>query len=338
MKRALIFVSLAILAACGGGATTALPTAAPTARATATPTPTPTPVPTPSMIYVASRNTGGPGAVLGFSLKSSGNVAPTLDITGNNTHVSAPSGVAVDAAGNVYVSNDLGNAVYIFSAAENGNVAPAATISGSNTTIQGINGITLDSAGNLWVIDYLSNAVDEFAAGQTGNIAPMRTISGTATQLIQPAGVGVDASGNIYVGGNGLVLVFGATASGNVAPARTITDPNINGGGPRAFCFTPSNSVAVGSESLAAVYVYPSGDSGSTPAAQAITGSTTGLTASTDGVACDGLGNIFASTYPSWTSGSLSEFAPGANGNVAPIWSISGSNTLLEGPMSIALH
>lgn len=328
-RAALSIVALAILTGCESANVNA--PAVPRAPAT------PTPAPTPSMLYVASSNTGSglDGAILGFSLKTSGNVAPAVNISGSNTQLQHPTGLAIDAKGQFYVSNLMGTAIYIYAAGANGNVAPIASISGSNTTLKSIQDIALDSNGNLWVSDYVVPAIDEFAAGQSGNIAPIRTISGAATQFAFPYSVSIDAGGQIYVGDLKGVWVFPAGANGNVAPSRSITSANLTDFAVAKSC--ASGSLAVAEVPDGTALQFPADANGSTAPSAVVTGSSTGLT-NAQGIACDRLGNIFVADSPSWSEGSLYEFAAGATGNVAPVWSVSGSNTLLEDPFAVVLR
>jgi len=58
-------------------------------------------------------------------------------ITGSNTQISGPYGVAVDASGYLYVISTSGSSILVFAPGATGNVAPVETISGSNTGLSG---------------------------------------------------------------------------------------------------------------------------------------------------------------------------------------------------------
>jgi len=64
---------------------------------------------------------------------ASGNVAPARTISGINTGLNSPAGIALDSAGNLYVTNNSGNSITVFAPGATGNVAPARTISGGST-------------------------------------------------------------------------------------------------------------------------------------------------------------------------------------------------------------
>jgi sugar lactone lactonase YvrE len=109
------------------------PTPSPTATPTA-PTPTPSPTPTPvniaptttisgsatgitrptgialdasNNIYVVDQGNGAtiPPSILLFSASATGDIAPTCKITGSSTKLFAPTGIAVDSSGNIYIAD-----------------------------------------------------------------------------------------------------------------------------------------------------------------------------------------------------------------------------------------
>jgi gliding motility-associated-like protein len=100
------------------------------------------------------------------------------------TGFSHPQGLAVDVSGNVYVS-DMTNAVYKIPAG-GGTAVTLATGFGVPQ------GITLDAAGNVYVADYSNNAVRKIPAGG-GSVTTI------GSGFILPTGVAVDGAGNVYV-------------------------------------------------------------------------------------------------------------------------------------------
>ena len=123
--------------------------------------------------------------VVDFAAKTNGNVAPTI-ITSADYY---PSGVAIDSAGSIYISQ-----------------------SGSSSSFNGT---------------YLP-AIYVFPKGSVSGATPTRSITGLNTGFATYVDeLFVDSSGNIFVGavldGQTDFLVFSATANGNVAPSSVLT-------------------------------------------------------------------------------------------------------------------
>jgi serine/threonine-protein kinase len=99
-----------------------------------------------------------------------------------------PTGVAVDAAGNVYVAD-------VTTLAGSGNQG-STNGTGTMASFNGPTGIALDASGNIYVADYGNNAIREISP------AGLVTTLGSATKkytFIHPYGLTLDAAGNIYV-------------------------------------------------------------------------------------------------------------------------------------------
>jgi len=104
-----------------------------------------------------------------------------------------PYGVAVDALGNVYVSDNFHNSVKKIPV--NGGV-PIVLASGFNQP----EGIAVDGSGNVYVADAGNNAIKKIPVGGG---APVILGSG----FIKPDGVAVDSLGNVYVADYGNIAI-----------------------------------------------------------------------------------------------------------------------------------
>lgn len=158
-------------------ATPPTPSPSPTPSPTATPTaPTPTPSPTPTPL----------------------NLTPALVISGGSTGVTKPSGIALDTAGNIYIS-DEGNgttvapSILIFPTGASGTVtsAPICKISGSSTNLYAPSDVAVDKSGNIYVADRTAagaGVVYVFAPMPScGNVAPTKTYTSPGI----PIGLGI---------------------------------------------------------------------------------------------------------------------------------------------------
>jgi hypothetical protein len=102
-------------------------------------------------IFVANeQGGGGSGSVTEYPAGANGNVTPTIDVTGSNTGMALPQGIALDSDGHIYVTNvgadtnGVGiNSVTEYAAGVTGNVNPIATIRGPHTGINAPVGIAV---------------------------------------------------------------------------------------------------------------------------------------------------------------------------------------------------
>jgi hypothetical protein len=77
-------------------------------------------------------NGGQPASVSVYPPGSAGDVAPSQLISGSNTELDYPTGVAVDSNDNIYVTNG-NNSILVYAAGASGNVAPMRRIKGRST-------------------------------------------------------------------------------------------------------------------------------------------------------------------------------------------------------------
>lgn len=188
--------------------------------------------------FIASRHssptfvTNGFGfSVTGYAPDAKGNVSPSVKIQGLNTGLDAPSGIAIDVSGKIYVADTRANSVSVFPPGANGDVPPIAKISGPHTGLNMPQGVALDAAGDLFVVNSPFSfggppppaSITEYAPGANGDVAPIATISGPHAGLNSPFGIALDPAGNIFVSAiNDAVLEFPAGSSGDVAPVAIL--------------------------------------------------------------------------------------------------------------------
>ena len=130
---------------------------------------------------------------------------------GEKNSPARPGGVAVDAAGNVYVANTSHNKIRKISAegvvstlagsGEQGNTDGA----GASASFDAPTGVAVDGVGNVYVADKRNHKIRKITAGGvvstlagTGVPGSADGVSTTAT-LYYLVGISVDSSGNVYV-------------------------------------------------------------------------------------------------------------------------------------------
>jgi hypothetical protein len=292
-----------------------------------------------------------------------GNATPAITVAGANAEFMDPQGVALDAAGRLYLADGMGrNRILVYAPGATGNAPPVDSISGSNTGLSYPQGVALDPTGRLYVANIVpapadSYSVTVYAPGATGNATPIATIQGSNTGLNVPIGIALDAASRLYVANANSVTVYAAGVAGNAAPLATIQGSNtgLDHWRPAGIAVDASGKVYVATTSLCfnpdtathgeSVLVFASGAAGNAIPIATIQGSNTGLDGST-GIAVDSAGWLYvanATECPAvfdWPrSGSITVYAPGATGNVAPFARIVGKGTSgLFGPTWVALR
>src|SRR5256885_5147862 len=96
----------------------------------------------PGPLYVANYNGS---SVTAYAAGATGNATPTVTIAGSNTGLNHPSGVALDAAGRLYVAT-FSDSVTSYATGATGNAVPTATTTGSNTGLSQPECIAFDAA------------------------------------------------------------------------------------------------------------------------------------------------------------------------------------------------
>jgi hypothetical protein len=198
------------------------------------------------IITTIAGSAGGPGG-------DSGDGGPAT-----SAELSNPTGVAVDASGNLFIADSGNNVVREVNAQTGiittvaGDGTPGYSGDGGPATSAQLNGplgVALDASGNLFIADDDNNAIREVNA-QTGDIT---TVAGngdwgssgeggpaTSAELSDPTGVAVDASGNLFIANPGdntvrevsaqtgdMTIVAGSGTGGDGGPATSasLNDP-----------------------------------------------------------------------------------------------------------------
>ena len=134
--------------------------------------------------------------------------------------LSTPFGVAVDAAGNLFVSN--GDTV--------SEVSPAGKVSPVFAGVSSPGALAFDAKGNLYFTDGDSGTVDK--------VTPAGAVSTFASGFLEPLGLAFDAAGNLYVADG-----FGTVSK--VTPAGTVSTFASGLDGPAGLAFDSAGNLYV---------------------------------------------------------------------------------------------
>jgi len=190
-----------------------------------------------------------------------------VDGTGTDARFNQPTGVAVDTAGTVYVTEYINHCirkitpagvVTTFAGSTDGS-ASFVNGTGTNARFNSPSGITLDSAGNAYVTDVSNQrirkitpagVVTTFAGSGTGQFADG---TGTNASFWNPTYIAIDSSGNLFVADTNNHLIRKITPSGVVSTfAGTGTLGSADGTGVSASFNNPRGVVV---DSSGTVYV-----------------------------------------------------------------------------------
>lgn len=249
-------------------------------------------------------------------------VQGSINGTGTGASFYQPTGVAVDASGNVYVADFRNNLIREISPAgavstlagngQQGSVNGAGTVA----TFNAPTGVAVDASGNVYVAENGNNLIREISpqglvstfagSGAAGSV----NATGTAATFTNPQGIAIDANGNVYVADYGNNLIREISPAGLVSTLAGNTNPGAVDGTGVAASFNTPTAIAV--DAAFNVYVADYGNNlirkispagvVSTLAGSGSAGSAngTGTAASfknPTGIAVDAAGNVYVADW-----------------------------------------
>jgi streptogramin lyase len=231
---------------------------------------------------------------------------PTLTATPNdftvavtstaNGSLATPYGIAIDASGNAWVTNEGGNSVSELAV----NGSSLGNTSAAN--LYGAQAVAIDRTGNVWAAATTANAIDKLtiSAGAVTN-----TTAYTAGGLSGPVALAIDSGGNVFAANLASNSVTGLNSGGGAlsgSPFQGFTFPT-------GIAVSPGGNVYVASGSGSVVKLSGAGAQLATLNDGTLQGSA--------GIAVDPSGRILAAGFTTGgaVGGALSQFA--ASGTAA---------------------
>lgn len=184
----------------------------------------------------------------------------------------APSGVAVDSSGNVFVADQNDNAVKEILA---GDAFVGIDLRGGGYNLP--EGVAVDSSGDIFVANTGNNEIREFTAASN-----FTTVKVLGSGFSFPSAVAVDGSGNVFVADTGNKAIKEITAASGFTTINTIAAGFV---GPVGVAVDSKGDVFVADQGAGEVDEIAAGSSTIIPIGGGFTGPS--------GVAVDGGGNVF---------------------------------------------
>jgi len=218
-------------------------------------------------------------------------VSPAGNVINTFSGFDDPQALAFDAAGNLYVANEGNNTVSVLTRTG----GTGGTLGAPRTFASGFydpTGLAFDSAGNL----YVANTVNFTDGASVSLVTPAAKVSTFASGLglVSPVGLAFDAAGNLYVANEGNKTVS------KLSPAGAVSTFATTGYFPDSLAFDAAGNL----------YVANLGDntvSKVTPAGVVTTFAPASEVSSPAGLAFDAAGNLYVSSGNGTTVSKLSE-------------------------------
>ena len=182
---------------------------------------------------------------------------PMPNITINSAEFTFPQQAVFDPMGNLWVSDNGSNAVFVFTptqlAATNTNAMPNVSIT-SNPAFIGPLGITFDALGDLWVANNASTTIFEFKAARLPGVTTGAATNAAVT-LMPDVTLSDDGKGSVQAP---WALIFDANGdlwSSNANAPNTVVEfakAQLNMAGSPTPAVTLSPAIVVGNSTLAA--------------------------------------------------------------------------------------
>lgn len=176
--------------------------------------------------------------------------------TATNAQLNAPTAVAIDSSGNLYIADANNNTIRVVTA------GTINTVSATSGTVIHPDGLAVDAAGNLYIADTPNRRIVKLSNGVLTVVAGNETIGSAGdnglavnAQLYDPFGVAVDAAGYVYIADTFNSRIRKVSLDGTLSTIAGTGYPSYYGDGGQATSATVYFPHAVAVDSSGRVYV-----------------------------------------------------------------------------------
>jgi len=232
----------------------------------------------------------------------------TISLNFSASSIMSPTGIAIDASGNVWVPDIYGNSLNEFSPTGTA-LSPASGYTGGGLDYP--DAIAIDASGNIWLANSIDNpySLSEFSPSGSA-LSPSTGYLGGG--LAEPMSIAIDPSGHVWAANYGGASVSEFSSAGTaLSPAAGFTGGGLRN--PAGIAIDSDGNVWVTNTATSSGYTGNDiSEINSTGAAVSpSTGFTGGGLSDPDGIAIDPSGNVWVSNTDGITSTAgiqLSEF------------------------------
>lgn len=170
-----------------------------------------------------------PSGTLSIIAGTPGSYGPPIPGPATSSPMDAPTGVAIDSAGNLYIADEGNNQIYKVTPSGTLSIIAGTRGSGSptpgpatNSEFYSPSSVAVDSTGNVYVSDEGNNLIEKVTpsgtlsiiVGTPGSSGPPTPGPAISSSLNNPLGVAVDSAGNVYIADQTNNVIEKVTPSG----------------------------------------------------------------------------------------------------------------------------
>jgi hypothetical protein len=223
-------------------------------------------------VFVA--NVAG-NSITEYAAGASGNTAAIATISGSQTGLSGPTGLALSGT-SLWVTDANTDTLEAFTVGADGNVLPNQTIAGPKTRLDRPVGLFLSEGFAMFVVNNpegRAGSVESFDPSSSGNTAPLDRLAGAKTGLDQPTAVVADEQFDLFVtNSHSNTITEYDEGLGNVEPSAVLSGAATKLDGPVGLGLDALGRLSVANAGDGALRVFSAGAHGDKAPLRSVTG------------------------------------------------------------------